>query len=278
MKTKVSIVGAGGKMGLRLTHNLKDAGDYQMSYLEVSETGIQKLRKMGVEVDQSEESVSAADIVILAVPDTLLGKVSGQIVPKMKSGAMVYTLDPACALAGKLFHRDDLTYFIAHPSHPSVFNWEPSEEAQKDYFGGRLAKQAVVCALFKGDPAQYEKGEKLAKTMYAPVSRAFKITAEQMGILEPALVETLCSTLQVIVREALDVAVEKGVPEEAAKEFLLGHMNIQLAVLYDQIPGAVFSDAANKAIVRGKPLLINKDWKKVFEPENVMEQIRDITE
>ena len=27
----------------------------------------------------------------------------------------------------------------------------------------------------------------------------------------------------------------------------------------------------------GKPLLINPDWKKVFEPDNVMEQIRDIT-
>jgi len=130
----------------------------------------------------------------------------------------------------------------------------------------------------EGDPADYEKGEKLAKTIYAPVSRTFKITAGQMGLLEPALVETLCSTLQVIVREALDVVVEKGVPEEAAREFLLGHMNIQLAVLYNQIPGAVFSDAANKAIDRGKPLLINKDWKKVFEPDNVMEQIRDITQ
>jgi D-apionate oxidoisomerase len=118
----------------------------------------------------------------------------------------------------------------------------------------------------------------LAITMYAPVKEAFKITTEQMGMLEPALVETLCSTLQVIVREALDIVVEKGVPEKAAKEFLLGHLNIQLAVLYDQIPGAVFSDAANKAIIRGKPLLINEDWKKVFEPDNIMEQIIDITQ
>lgn len=265
-------------MGLRLTHNLKDACDYAMSYLELSESGIQKLGEMGVEVDRSGNSVSEADVVILAVPDTLLGKVSEEIVPKMRSGAMVYTLDPACALAGKLYHRDDLSYFIAHPAHPSIFNWEPSEEAQRDYFGGKLARQTVVCALFKGDPDQYDRGEKLAKTMYAPVSKAFKITAEQMGLLEPALVETLCSTLQVIVREALDVVVEKGVPEEAAKAFLLGHLNIQLAVIYDQIPGAVFSDAANKAIERGKPLLINKDWKKVFEADNVLEQIRDITE
>lgn len=274
---KITLIGAGGKMGMRLTNNLKNAPQYQMSYLEVSKEGIERLKKKNISISVEDEVVPEADIVILAVPDIILGKVSENIVPKMKSGSIVYTLDPACALAGKLFHRDDLTYFIAHPSHPSIFNWEPTPEAQKDYFGGTLAKQTVVCAIFKGDESEYQKGEDLAVTMYAPVKEAFKITAEQMGILEPALVETLCSTLQVIVREALDVVVGKGVPEKAAKEFLLGHLNIQLAVLYDQIPGAVFSDAANKAIVRGKPLLINKDWKKVFEPANIMEQIMDIT-
>jgi hypothetical protein len=51
----------------------------------------------------------------------------------------------------------------------------------------------------------------------------------------------------------------------------------QLPVIYDQIPGAVFSDAAHKAIVRGKPLLIKENWRDVFEPDNVMEQIMDIT-
>jgi hypothetical protein len=170
-----------------------------------------------------------------------------------------------------------LTYFITHPSHPSVFNWEPTLEAQADYFGGTLAKQTIVCAHFKGDESLFGACEKLAMEMYAPVRKSFRITAEQMGLLEPALVETLCSTLQVIVREGLDEVVRKGVPFEAAREFLLGHLNIQLAVIYQQIPGAVFSDAANKAIVRGKPLLINPDWKQVFEPDNVMEQIKDIT-
>lgn len=277
MKIKVTLVGAGGKMGLRLTRNLKDNSRYEMSYLEVSGEGKKRLADLGVTVSDEQEAIPGADMVILAVPDTLLGKVSGQIIPNMKKGAIAVTLDPACALAGKLYHRNDLAYFIAHPSHPSVFNWEPTEEAQRDYFGGILAKQTVVCALFRGDENSYLTGEELAVAMYAPVSKAFRITAEQMGILEPALVETLCSTLQVTVKEALDVAIEKGVPAEAAREFLLGHLNIQLAVIYGQIPGAVFSDAANKAIERGKPLLINQDWKKVFEPDNIMEQILDIT-
>jgi N-acetyl-gamma-glutamylphosphate reductase len=43
--TKVCLVGAGGKMGMRLTHNLKDHKDYQMSYLENSAKGIENLKK-----------------------------------------------------------------------------------------------------------------------------------------------------------------------------------------------------------------------------------------
>jgi hypothetical protein len=275
--TNVCLVGAGGKMGMRLTHNLKDHTDYQMSYLETGAEGKEKLRALNISPGREEDLIPEADVVILAVPDAILGKVSEQVVPAMRSNAALITLDPACALAGKLKHRDDLTYFISHPSHPSVFNWEPTEEAQSDYFGGTLAKQTIVCAHYKGDESWYEACEKLAMNMYAPVKKSFRITAEQMGLLEPALVETLCSTLQVIVKEGLDEVVKRGVPYEAAREFLLGHLNIQLAVIYGQLPGAVFSDAANKAIVRGKPLLIHPDWKKVFDPENVLEQIRDIT-
>ena len=226
---KVTLVGAGGKMGLRLIRNLKDSA-YKIAYLEKHEPARENLREMGVVVSAEDKEIPDSDIVILAIPDNILGKVSFQIIPKMKTAAMVYTLDPACTLAGQLCHRDDLTYFIAHPSHPSVFNWEPTEEAQRDYFGGRLAKQTVVCALFRGPEKDYALGEALAREMYAPVSKAHRITAEQMGMLEPGLVETLCSTFQVIVSEALEEVIKRGVPAEAARDFLLGHINIQLAV------------------------------------------------
>jgi hypothetical protein len=273
---KVTLAGAGGKMGVRLTRNLKDSA-YSMAYLEKNKHAVEKLRAMDVQVSSEDREIPDSDIVILAIPDNILGNVSHQIVPRMKAGAMVFTLDPACTLAGQLYHRDDLSYFIAHPSHPSIFNWEETEEAQRDYFGGHLAKQSVVCSLFKGPEINYARGEALAREMYAPVSRPHRITAEQMGMLEPALVETLCSTFQVVISEALEEVIKRGVPAEAARDFLLGHINIQLAVLYGEIPGAVFSDAANKAIIRGKPLLVKEDWKKVFERENIMEQIRDIT-
>ncbi|MFW5831751.1 MAG: phosphogluconate dehydrogenase C-terminal domain-containing protein, partial [Prolixibacteraceae bacterium] len=194
-----------------------------------------------------------------------------------KPGALVMTLDPAVARAGKLFLRNDISYFIAHPSHPSVFNWEPTPEAQADFFGGTLAKQTIVCALMQGPEKAFEIGEKVAKTMYAPVSKAFKITMEQMALLEPALVETLSSSCLDLVREGMEEVIKRGVPAEAAREFLLGHINIQLAVIFKELPNAVFSDAANKALDRGKKILFKEDWKKIFEPDNVLQQVKDIT-
>jgi hypothetical protein len=187
------------------------------------------------------------------------------------------TLDPAAALAGKLFDRDDISYFITHPTHPSIFNWEPVEENMKDHFGGIAAKQAIVCSLMRGSGEDYFIGEELACTFYAPVHRSHRITVEQMGLLEPALVETLASTCVYVIREGLNEVIKKGVPEEAARDFLLGHLRIQMAVLFNELPGAVFSDAANKALQRGLKEFIKEDWKKVFDPDNVKDQIESIT-
>jgi hypothetical protein len=274
---KVVLVGAAGKMGMRVNHNLQHS-EFEMSYLEKNPAGIERLKEKGIEVSDESKVVPMADMVILAVPDIALGKVSASVIPMMKKGAMAVTLDPAAALAGKLFHREDVSYFISHPTHPSVFNWETTPEAQRDFFGGTLAKQAIVCALIHGSEGDYEMGEKLAKKMYAPVHVSHRITAEQMGMLEPALVETLCSTCLTVVREALDIVIKKGVPEAAARDFLYGHINIQLGVLFDQIPGAVFSDAANKAIIYAMPQLFKEDWRKVFDEMNIKQQINQITE
>ena len=97
-----------------------------------------------------------------------------------------------------------------------------------------------------------------------------------MGLLEPALVETLASTCIYIIRQGLDEVIKRGVPAEAARDFLLGHLHIQLAVLFNELPGAVFSDAANKALQRGLKEFIREDWRKVFEPDNVKNQIESI--
>jgi hypothetical protein len=263
-------------MGVRLTQNLKNS-DYEMAYLEISPQGMQKLGEKGVAVTMAADCIPEADIVILAVPDVALSMVSREMIPMMKRGALVVTLDPAAALAGKLYARNDVAYFITHPAHPSIFNWEPEEEKMKDHFGGVAAKQSIVCALMSGTDDDYLKGERLARTFYGPIFRSHRITVEQMGLLEPALVETLASTCVYVIRQGLDEVIKRGVPAEAARDFLLGHLRIQMAVLFNELPGAVFSDAANKALKRGLKEFIKDDWRKVFEPENVQDQIASIT-
>lgn len=272
---KVALVGAGGKMGNRITDNLKNS-DYAMSYLEINPGGVEALKAKGIEVSPPEEVIPHADFIILAVPDTFIKKVAKETVPLMKSGAVAICLDPAAPLAGSLPERSDIGYFASHPSHPSIFNYENTREAHYDYFGGISAKQAIVCALIQGNEDYYAPCEALAKEMYAPVFRSHRITIEQMGLLEPALSETFTACCLLVIREGLDEVVRQGVPREAARDFLLGHINILSAVIFDEVQG-VFSDACYKAIELGKPMIFKEDWKKVFEAESVQQQIKAIT-
>lgn len=274
---KVTLMGAGGKMGMRTTANLRNESAYDMSYIEINPQGVERLKNVDIEVSDIKEALAETDIVILAVPDVAIKKVAADVVPQLKSGAMAVTLDPAAPCAGHLPEREDITYFATHPSHPSVFNWEADEKAHFDYFGGIAARQSIVCALIQGPEEDYAVGEQLAKAMYAPVTRSHRITIEQMGILEPALSETFAAAIVTIMKEGVDTVVAKGVPKEAAYDFFLGHINIELALLFNQLPGGVFSDAAQKAIKYGIPRIFKDDWKDVFEWENVMDQIKAIT-
>ena len=140
---KVALVGAGGKMGCRLTDNLKSA-QYQMHYLEVSEAGIERLAGRGIKVSLAEDVIPKADIVILAVPDIYIGNVAAEMVQQFKPGTVVVTLDPAAAVGGHLPKREDISYFVSHPTHPSVFNWEEDKKKHFDYFGEITGPQAIV--------------------------------------------------------------------------------------------------------------------------------------
>ena len=272
---KITLVGAGGKMGIRLTDNFLKCPQYKLDYLEVGEEGIQKLKEKNIEVSDQQKCVSEADVVILSVPDISIGAISEEIIPMMKAGALVMTLDPAAPLDGIIHHRDDLGYVIAHPCHPGVFNWEKTEEIFRDFYGGVSAKQSIVVALMSGTEKQYKLGEKVSEDMYGPIKDTHRITLEQMAMLEPALVETLAQTAMERVREGYDCIVELGVPEAAARDFILGHLRIQIAVLFKETNGT-FSDAAYKISKRANPILFKENWKKIFEMSDIREQVKDI--
>jgi ketol-acid reductoisomerase len=276
MAKKIALVGAGGKMGCRLTDNFLKHPEYDVAYLEISEPCLEKLRQRGVSATPQETAIPVADVVILAVPDVAIGSISHELIPTMKPGSLVMTLDPAAPLDGVLCVRKDLGYVIAHPCHPSVFNWEPTEEAFRDFYGGISAKQSIVVALMHGSEEHYKLGEKISQDMYAPIHHTHRITLEQMAMLEPAMVETLAQTCMEVVKEGFDKIVQLGVPEAAARDFVLGHLRIQIAVLFKEVNGT-FSDAAYKISKRAKPVLFRDNWQKIFEMNDIKEQVRDIT-
>ena len=265
MVTNIALLGAGGKMGQRITRNMRDLPEFQMYYVEVSPVGIEKLAGMGLTTTPEDEAIAQADALILALPDKLIGKISESLIPKLKPGTLVIGLDPAAAYAEVLPIRDDLTYIVSHPCHPPLFNDEVTEEGRTDWFGGVYAKQHIVNALHSGPESDYAKGDAVARAMYAPVMKSFRITVEQMAILEPALVETFSATLVTAMKEAMDIAVEKmGVPEEAAREFFFGHIRIELAIIFG-FAGFPFSDGAKLAIKNAYDKIFLPNWK-----ENIM--------
>jgi len=274
---KIALLGAGGKMGQRLTANLIGS-PFDVRHVEISERGQQALREKGIETVSLDQALAGADALLLALPDNRIAQVLAQIGPQIPAGTIVIMLDVAVASAGLLPDRPDLTYFITHPCHPPVLSYETDPLAHRDFFGGEHAKRHIVCCLAQGPEAHYEIGEQIAKTIYKPVMNSHRCTVEQMAILEPVLSETILGTCLMMLREATDEAVRRGVPPAAARDFILGHMRVELAIAFEEKEGACFSDGALKAIARAKPVIFQPDWKKVFEPEAIAESVRVITD
>jgi hypothetical protein len=271
----VALVGAGGKMGCRITDKMKEQQAYGMLHVEIGEAGIANLARRGVTPVPAAEALSAADFVVLAVPDNRVATISASLVPLMKPGALLVCLDPAAPCAGRVHLRPDIACFVVHPCHPPVFNDETDPEAKRDFFGGVKAKQDVVCALVQGEEADYERGVALCRALFAPVMNAYRVTVVQMAILEPAMAETTSAPAVKMIKEGLDEAVRRGVPAEAARAFLMGHINIQLAITFGEIDTR-YSDGALKMLREAQAKLFQPDWKRVFEPEAVRAQLESI--
>jgi len=260
-------------MGTRIVNNLV-RHDYNLLFCEKGEAGIKRLAEKSLKVTDIEDAVTAGDIVIMAVPDARLGGISRQVTPMMKKGAVMIILDPAAAYAGELELRDDCSFVATHPCHPPLFGVVETPEERADLFGGIAAKQDIVIALVSGREEDLTEAEKICREMFAPVVKCHRITVEQMAILEPAAAEVVIAAAACLMKEALDETVKRGVPEEAARAFLLGHIQIPLAIVFNNTNP--FSDAAQIAIKYGKENIFKPDWKKVFEPEYVREALRQM--
>jgi hypothetical protein len=273
--TTVALFGAAGKMGARIVAKLRGSSSYHMLYVESGEDGLDRLQSEGLLSTSMPTAAEEADVVILAVPDNVIEAVSSDVVPLLRAGTMLVCLDPAAPYAGQLPPRDDIAYFVVHPCHPPLISDETNPEALWDFFGG-TAQQDIVCALLQGQETDYDRGEQLARRMFAPVRRAHRITVEQMALLEPAMAETVVLTCMMVIKQAMEEAVRRGVPSEAALDFLLGHMRVNAGILFGYLD-AEFSDGAKLAAERAMQRIIRPDWRDVFEPRNVLAEIEAIT-
>ena len=264
---KIAVIGAGGKMGMRVSNNLVKT-KHQVSYVENSPAGQTRVTDAGRTLSDSVVAVADADIVVYAVPDLALKTVTQALVPEMKSGAIALTLDPAAAYAGLLATREDVIQAVTHPCHPSVFLERTTPEEYADTFGGIAAPQDAIAAIESEDPENRAIVEATVRVIFAPVIDVHWVSVKQLAQLEPTLVETIACMIGALLKESLHEAVHTmGVPEPAARAILLGHTQVALAnTLRGDNP---FSDACMIAMDYGRKTIIRDDWKKVFQDDEL---------
>jgi ketopantoate reductase len=264
---KIAVVGAGGKMGMRVSNNLQRS-PHDLRYVENSPAGHQRTLDAGRTLADGSTAVGDADVVILAVPDIALGPVSEQLAPQLRAGTIVLTLDPAAAYANLLYQRSDIEYAVAHPCHPSVFLQRKTEAELNDTFGGIAAPQDVVAALESGDAEKQAIAETVIRLMYAPVLDVHWVTVKQLAYLEPILVEVVACMIGDLLNDALQETVHTvGVPEPAARAMLMGHIQVALANgLRGDNP---FSDACLIAMDYGRTKIIKEGWKSIFNDDQL---------
>jgi ketol-acid reductoisomerase len=259
-------------MGHRAVEKLAGNPAYKVLACEKDPERIRALQGEGLEVAPLEAALAEADFVLMAVPDALIGCIARELVPQMKRDATLIMLDAAAAYVGELPARADVTYMITHPCHPPMFTEQATPEARRDYFGG-VAVQDIIVSLAQGSESNFAQGVELCKAIFAPVRTAYRVTPEQFALLEPAMAEIVVASAATLMKQALEAAVEAGVPREAAEAFMAGHARIALAIVFGA-EKSPFSDAAQIAIRWGSERIFAPDWKNVFQPEELRAAIQ----
>ena len=276
--TQVALLGAGGNMGRRITRSLRDSSRYELRLIEPGERGRALIEQTGLRSVSQDEGLAGADVVIFAVPDKIVRSVAAEVIPQLDPGTSVLFLDPAAVAADRVPRRDDIQCYVTHPTHPPLYSLlaETEPEARRDYWGGGLATQAIVFATAWGDEERAALVEDLAIAMFAPISKSYRVTVDQMALLEPALTETLTNGCIAVIREGMERVVAAGVPEEATRMFLMGHLQIGIALIFEQFDWRL-SEGAQLALARSREQIFKDDWHRIFEPAAVMDSLKQIT-
>lgn len=279
MTVTIALLGAGGRMGGRVTRSLLDDPAYEVRHIETSDAGRRRLAELGIVATDAEHGIPGADIVLFAVPDRIVRDVAEDVVPLVDPGASLLFLDPAAIAADRIPRRADIHCYVMHPTHPPLYTLlgEEDAEARRDYWGGGLAEQAIVFATAWGDEATVaNEVEAAAVRIFRPISRSHRISVDQMALLEPALTETLTNGCIAVIREGRDRVIAAGVPAEAAQDFLMGHLQIGIAIIFGELDWKL-SEGAERALEASREQIFRPDWHRVFDADRVAQSVREIT-
>lgn len=269
MTRSVAILGAGGKMGFRISKKIHDAG-FDLRAVEIGAEGVERLGSVGIAVTQQDAAIDGAEVVVLALPDSVIGAVAAEVVPALRPGTIVLILDAAAPYAGVLPEREDITYFIGHPCHPPLYADLDDPEQRKDVHGG-VAPQAIVCALMQGPEEHYDIGRAVCEAMWSPIIRTHRVTTEQLAILEPGLSEMVAMPFIDAMVEAVDICADKyGISRQAAFDFMIGHINVEVSMWFGFTP-KVPSDAALRLMRYARGVVLRDGWERALDPATVKE-------
>lgn len=272
-KIKIAVIGAGGKMGTRTSNNLaKHLDEIDLRLVENNPQGIKSITARGLNVTDMDTALSDAEVTVLAVPDTLIKIISKTVTPKLNSGSVLIILDPAAAVAKELDMRDDCTFVVTHPCHPSYFIDQDTYEARHDYFGGLGGKQDIVMAKIQGKDEEFELARKVSEMMFEPVEHSYVMDVRSIAFLEPTLVELLGATCIYAMAETVNEAEKRGIPREAAVSFLTGHIYNLSANFLGLLGNTKVSDACMVAMQIGKRYVLREDWKRIWN-DDVLDKV-----
>src|SRR5690625_3818980 len=267
-------------MGRRITRSLRAMPEkYEMRLVEISDQSRElRYNENGITPKELKAALARTQRVVLATPDRLAGRITSDLMPRLETGTNLLSLDPAAAHAERIPLREDINVYACHPSHPPLYDLlaETDPEARKDYWGSGQAQQALVIAKAWGPDDTFDVVEVLAQDMFTPISRTHRITIDQMALLEPALTESVTNAALDVMRQARDIAIGKGLPEQAVNDFFMGHLQIGIALIFDQIDSKM-SEGAAKALVEAREVLFKEDWERILDADMVKKSTKSIT-
>jgi hypothetical protein len=89
------------------------------------------------------------------------------------------------------------------------------------------------------------------------------------------MAETCGIAMLIEFREETEEAIRRGVPREAAEGFVDGHVKVVPGIVFGRV-GFPLSDGAKLLAGVEREKLFRPDWKKLFDPQSVKEQVEAI--